>query len=320
MNLKHYMKSLLLIHPKSPLGSVQLEMPQAGLAYIASSARKKGARVEILELNVEHLSLKQIIRKSSRFDIIGIYANEALIDTALKLASAIKSGNKESTTIIGGPSATINYKKLLSLRKNRRFLFDIACIGEGESTIVKILNGKNLSKIKGIAYRQKDKIIFTRISPDYSLKKDCLRIEIGKKFTWKKWGVKGKTIILSRNEIRQKILQKKTSPDWSNDNVICFEEYFDYSNIQGNVYISFRQEGLKYTPIGFTNQTSLKKIWINQKVPRLIRNKVPLFCDELGVIYPIGLRIADRLRISNETQSVLYLQGELDLTLDSDVY
>ena len=60
---------------------------------------------------------------------------------------------------------------------------------------------------------------------------------------------------------------------------------------QGNVYIRSRQSGDSIRLSGGTK--SLKKLFIDRKIPQSQRNQIPVICDDAGIIgvYGIGVNL-----------------------------
>ena len=105
---------------------------------------------------------KKVADFASKIDptIVGITATTATIENSLKYIKAIKKVLPNTLTIIGGPHVTFLPVETLKSEDS----LDIVVIGEGEETIVEIAEKykndkmKNLSEIKGIFYRNNDKI------------------------------------------------------------------------------------------------------------------------------------------------------------------
>ena len=99
------MKNVLLIFPESPKGSIKVEMPSPGLAYVASSLKKKGVGVKILDLSFGKGN--EISRKLSKAvlnsDYTGIYVNESVVSSAFDVLDSIKKINKDARVVAGGP-------------------------------------------------------------------------------------------------------------------------------------------------------------------------------------------------------------------------
>jgi len=142
------------------VGSV--EMPN-GLCYLAASTRKSGYKTEIIDAHAMNISNGKltdlIINKNPKY--VGISANTINIYSAADLAKKVKKLNPDIKMIVGGPHITA-----VPVETMKRFPeIDIGVIGEGEITIVDILNNlkkrKDLKKVKGIVFRKGKKIIIT---------------------------------------------------------------------------------------------------------------------------------------------------------------
>lgn len=139
--------------------------PPLGLCYIASVLREYGKYdVEIIDAVVLGLSNEQIKKKieESKPDVVGLACLSSVINKILiQISSIVKEANPNIKTVVGGPYATANDKKLLDENKN----IDIILSGEAEFAMLDLVKAldenKSLKNIKGIAYREKGKIIKT---------------------------------------------------------------------------------------------------------------------------------------------------------------
>ena len=140
-----------------------------GTAYIASVLRKEGYDVEIYNQDVHHYTEKHLTDylNNNRFDAIGlgVTAGYYQYKKLLKISQAInRSKTRPDYYILGGhgPSPEPGY----FLNKTG---VDVAVIGEGEETIVELVNAisnnKPLSRIKGIAYRNAGQIVINDRRP-----------------------------------------------------------------------------------------------------------------------------------------------------------
>jgi tRNA(Ile)-lysidine synthase len=55
---------------------------------------------------------------------------------------------------------------------------------------------------------------------------------------------------------------------------------------------------------------SLSAFLRNRRVPGLERSRVPLVCDELGIVWVVGHRIAERVRLTEQTRETLGLRWD----------
>jgi radical SAM superfamily enzyme YgiQ (UPF0313 family) len=146
-------------------------LPSMGLLSLASVVRKNGYKTSVVEASSLNLSYDETVRQILSFspDYVGITATTVSIFHAAKLAGKIKERNKNIKVIIGGSHITAVTNETLEMFP----VFDAAVIGEGEETILKLLNALdskgNIGDVGGIAYRQNGSI---RINNRQDLIKD----------------------------------------------------------------------------------------------------------------------------------------------------
>lgn len=137
-----------------------------GLCWLAAVVKQNGYNAEIIDALALRLSNDDVIAliKEKNPKYVGITACTLDIFGASDLAQKLKSVRPDIITILGGPHITA-----VPLETMERFpAIDIGVIGEGESTIIDLLNsfGKSgmteLSGLQGIAYRDGDKVTVTQ--------------------------------------------------------------------------------------------------------------------------------------------------------------
>lgn len=128
-----------------------------GLLYISSVLKNAGYDVSYLDANFNKKSIQDIVEfvEKNKPQFVGMNIVLPNIEVVLNTASAIKEKN-DVKIILGGPGATLfNYELI------KHPSIDYIVSGEGESTIVELLEGimsNNLSHVKGISYKQEGKI------------------------------------------------------------------------------------------------------------------------------------------------------------------
>lgn len=164
------MSKIIFVNPpltgKDRYGSLAkggVYMPPLGLGNLASVVRAHGYDVKIIDCEALHLNTQEaasmILKENAGF--IGLTAATVSINKAAELAAVLKDNNSELKILIGGPHITAVPEETM-LRFNQ---FDIGVIGEGEITIVELLNEltskTDITAIKGIVYREKSHLIKT---------------------------------------------------------------------------------------------------------------------------------------------------------------
>lgn len=82
----------------------------------------------------------------------------------------------------------------------------------------------------------------------------------------------------------------------------------DYDKLKGNLSIRNRKEGDRFWPLGLKGTKKLKDFFIDYKVDREKRDKIPLVCDEEEIIWVVGYRISEKYKITKETSRVLIME------------
>ena len=81
-----------------------------------------------------------------------------------------------------------------------------------------------------------------------------------------------------------------------------FQVTLDADALVGGLSLRGRRPGDRFSPLGMGNQSvKLKDFFINMKVPRRAREKYPLLCDEAGILWVPGYRMAQRVRVTDAT-------------------
>jgi tRNA(Ile)-lysidine synthase len=74
------------------------------------------------------------------------------------------------------------------------------------------------------------------------------------------------------------------------------------------------QPGDRFRPLGMTGSKKLKDLFIDAKISRSRRRLVPVLCDAERIIWVVGHRIDDRVRVTAQTRRLLrieYREGNL---------
>lgn len=87
---------------------------------------------------------------------------------------------------------------------------------------------------------------------------------------------------------------------------------FDLAQIQGELSIRSRQPGDRITPIGMEGSKKVKDILIDQKIPRGMRDGVPIIADREGILWLPGIRRSNRALVTDDTKQQLVLQLTTD--------
>lgn len=146
------------VYRKSKLKAALSEIPLLSLAVLGAMLEKNGIKPKILDLSVSENPAQDLEKTIKEFSpqFAGITFTTPLAYEAKEIAKKIKEINPKITIIAGGV-----HSSAMPLEVINRSCFDIAVWGEGDETIVEIAKGKELAKIKGIAYRKGHKPVIT---------------------------------------------------------------------------------------------------------------------------------------------------------------
>lgn len=86
------------------------------------------------------------------------------------------------------------------------------------------------------------------------------------------------------------------------------EEIFDLDRVKGELSVRQRQSGDLFHPLGASGSMKLKKFLIDSKVPAGFRDRIPVVCDEERIIWVAGYRLADDVKVTDQTRQVLKLK------------
>lgn len=91
-----------------------------------------------------------------------------------------------------------------------------------------------------------------------------------------------------------------------------FDFYCDYDKINGNVFFRMRQSGDEISPVGRGCTKTLKKLFNEYHIDVEKRDSIPLICDEDGIIGVYGYCCDERVKIDNNTTSVMLISIYLE--------
>jgi tRNA(Ile)-lysidine synthase len=88
-------------------------------------------------------------------------------------------------------------------------------------------------------------------------------------------------------------------------------KYFDFDMIRGSLAVRNRLDGDRLMPFGMRGTKKLKDYFIDEKVPKEIRDKIPLIVDDENILWVVGYRINDLYKITKKTKRILSISYNL---------
>ncbi|MDP2939844.1 MAG: radical SAM protein [Candidatus Omnitrophota bacterium] len=153
---------ILLIAPIKDSYSGLAQYPPVGLGYLATSVRKSGHSVRILDCVKEQMDFLKFeyFIKNNNFDVIGITVWSLSLREVKNSLEIIKRNNPKAITVIGGPHPSALPEDSLRFFREVDFGFK----GEAEigfARFIDLLNhgGCNFQDIPGLIWRSRDKVI-----------------------------------------------------------------------------------------------------------------------------------------------------------------
>lgn len=154
--------NILLANMPIKFNSRQNLEPPLGIAYIASVLERAGERVYLKDFEIDKFSLNTLesFIIKNEIDLVGVSFRTASYSSAKQFIQAIKRMKRAPLLVVGGHHATAFPEHTL-----QNLNCDIAVRGEAEDIILKLVKALNnkqpLSQVKGISFRDGDKIITT---------------------------------------------------------------------------------------------------------------------------------------------------------------
>ncbi|MFQ5672296.1 MAG: tRNA lysidine(34) synthetase TilS [Nitrospinales bacterium] len=86
--------------------------------------------------------------------------------------------------------------------------------------------------------------------------------------------------------------------------------FLDFDKTGSCVYFRFFLPGDRFVPLGMSGTKKLKSFFIDEKIPREQRNRIPILTTRDGdIIWIFGKRISNTYRVTPETKNVLRIEG-----------
>ncbi len=154
-------KTLLLSMPygrsygKIDIKDLEFGVPPVGLAYVASYLKEKGEDVKLVDLmfSTDGWAELKVLIESEAPRWIGISATTPQVKEAFMAARIAKEVDSDIGVVMGGIHASALPEETLGDEN-----VDIVVYGEGELTMLELVQGRELSTIEGIFYRSDGEI------------------------------------------------------------------------------------------------------------------------------------------------------------------
>jgi tRNA(Ile)-lysidine synthase len=94
-----------------------------------------------------------------------------------------------------------------------------------------------------------------------------------------------------------------------------FSAHLDLDKTRGKLIVRSRKRSDRFHPLGMSQSKKLGEFMIDAKIPRLWRKRVPIVSSPEQIIWVVGWRIDDRVKVTGDTKRVLCLKFKRRQTL-----
>lgn len=85
----------------------------------------------------------------------------------------------------------------------------------------------------------------------------------------------------------------------------------DYEKTGGSLWIRTRRAGDRFHPFGMSGSKKLKDFFIDERVPEEERDRILLLVSDNKIIWVVGMRVSEDVRLTDETKKVLIIDVEM---------
>jgi tRNA(Ile)-lysidine synthase len=85
---------------------------------------------------------------------------------------------------------------------------------------------------------------------------------------------------------------------------------FDLDKVGTELVVRRRRPGDRFQPLGMSQTKKLQDFMVDSRIPRSWRDRVPLICSPEQILWVVGWRIDDRVKVTENTKEILRLQFE----------
>ncbi|OGO22924.1 MAG: tRNA lysidine(34) synthetase TilS [Chloroflexi bacterium RBG_16_50_9] len=83
---------------------------------------------------------------------------------------------------------------------------------------------------------------------------------------------------------------------------------FDVTKTGGNLTVRHRLPGDRFQPLGMSQPKKINEFMIDAKIPQGWRQRIPMVCSPEHILWVVGWRIDERVKVSPDTKQVLRLE------------
>ncbi len=84
-----------------------------------------------------------------------------------------------------------------------------------------------------------------------------------------------------------------------------YEKYIDYDKINGSLCLRNKRPQDRFYPLGMGGSKSIKKYFIDRKIPKVKRESTMMLCDEKEIVWVLGHEISEKYKIEPHTKNII---------------
>jgi tRNA(Ile)-lysidine synthase len=89
-----------------------------------------------------------------------------------------------------------------------------------------------------------------------------------------------------------------------------FTASFDFDKVGRRLMVRRRKPGDRFQPLGMSQTKKLQDFMVDSRIPRAWRDRVPLVCSSKQILWVVGWRIDERVKVTESTNEILHLRFE----------
>ncbi len=101
---------------------------------------------------------------------------------------------------------------------------------------------------------------------------------------------------------------RRARPEPAGSAESALDAHLDYDSLGGGLSVRPRAPGDRFQPLGMARAKKLQDFMVDAKIPRGLRDQIPLVVSPRGIVWVVGYRIADWARITDKTARQLELR------------
>lgn len=90
-------------------------------------------------------------------------------------------------------------------------------------------------------------------------------------------------------------------------------KYVDYDKIINAIVVRYRKQGDRINPIGLKGTKKLKDIFIDMKIPKDVRDTIPIVQIDDDIAWVVGVKVSDKFKVTQQTKRILKVEYRKEL-------